>query len=97
MELSNLDCFLRMITNKVEKRVISECINIAINNSSQDDKYYLVNSIIEWMNRFDIISCIVMYLLCTNSRVYTISAEIFGKGIEMRLRSQGSNVQVVEE
>lgn len=29
--------------------------------------------------------------------VYTISAEVFGKGIEMWLRSQGENIQVIEK
>ena len=28
--------------------------------------------------------------------VYTISAEVFGKGINMWLRSQGENVEVME-
>ena len=29
--------------------------------------------------------------------VYTISAEVFGKGIDMWLRSQGDMVEVIEE
>ena len=28
--------------------------------------------------------------------VYTVQAEVFGKGIEMWIRSQGENVEVVE-
>lgn len=27
--------------------------------------------------------------------VYTVSAEVFGKGIEMWLRSQGDNIQIL--
>lgn len=27
--------------------------------------------------------------------VYTVSAEVFGKGIDMWLRSQGDNVQII--
>lgn len=69
IELNNLDSFLRLIANRVENKVVSECINIAINNSPQDEKFCLVDSIIGWMNRFDIISSIAMYLLCSNSRV----------------------------
>ena len=69
IELNNLDSFLRLIANRVENKVVSECINIAINNSQQEEKCCLLDSIIGWMNRFDIISSIAMYLLCSNSRV----------------------------
>ena len=36
-------------------------------------------------------------ILAEDNGIYTVSAEVFGKGIDMWLRSQGSAVEVIEK